>query len=245
MRSYVRVIGGLTTLSVVLSLVGCSKSESPVRPISATTRAVQVGDYYEYTIRGTAIKPGMDIEDALSVTGVVRVSVSDGGFTPNDDPILRFEYLTTLRMGEQLLESRFALHYVQGRNPRDLFLIAYEDESGALTSFAPIVAVPGLWNVGYSRSYTEPFVYSFAVVGQDVVRTPQGRFAAWRCLVRSQVRANDPLENAVRTVWYAPQLGMPVVAQLTTTLSVGEDNWTVSITQQLSFTTVPIPETNL
>jgi len=233
-------------LGVMLVLSGCSGGDNGVaRPISATLRAIQVGDYYEYTIRGVASKPGLDPEDAPPVSGSVRVSVSDGGFTPNNDPILRFEYLTILRLGDEVRESRFALHYIQGRNPRDLFMIAYEDENGTITPFTPFIAVPGQWSVGYSRSNSDPFVYSFSVIGQDVVQTPRGKFTAWRCAVRSQVRPDDPIENAIRTVWYAPDVGMPVQIQLTTTLPSEEGNWTVSLTQQLSFTTVPIPETNL
>ncbi|MCX7993104.1 MAG: DUF3108 domain-containing protein [Fimbriimonadales bacterium] len=245
MRGILRISSALVTLSILVGLSGCSGDDGVARPVSATLRAIQVGDYYEYTLRGTASRPGVDPEDAPPVSGSVRVSVSDGGFTPNDDPILRFEYITTLRLGDAIRESRFALHYVQGRNPRDLYLIAYEDEDGAVAPFTPFIAVPGQWNTGYSRSNTDPFVYSFTVTGRDVVQTPLGKFTAWRCTVRSQVRPNDPLENAIRTVWYAPELGMPVMVQLVTTVSDGESAWTVSLTQQLSFTTVPIPETNL
>lgn len=232
-------------LGAVVVLSGCSRDNGVARPLSATLRAVQVGDYYEYTIRGRATRPDVEPEDEPPVSGTVRVSVSDGGFTSGNESILRFEYITTLRIGTELLESRFALHYLQGRNPRDLLLIAYEDEQGTITPVASIIAVPGLWSVGYSRSYTDPFVYSFTIIGQDVVRTPRAKFTAWRCSVRSQVRPNDPLENAIRTVWYAPEIGMPVAVQLTTTVDVGEQTWTVSLQQQLSFTTVPIPETNL
>lgn len=240
------VLYGLLGLALAALCTGCSRKEGAAYPLSATLRAVQVGDYYEYVIRGTAIQPGMDPEEAVAVAGTTRVSVSDGGFTASNDPILRFEYTTTLELRDQLVETRFALHYVQTRNPRDLLLIAYEDESGDVTPITPpMYAVPGQWNVGYSRSYTNPFVYSFTVIGHDVVKTPRGRFTAWRCIVRSQVRPNDPLENAVRTVWYAPQTGMPVASQLSTTLRIGEETWTVSLQQQLSFTTVPIPETNL
>lgn len=245
MRGILRVGSALATLSVVMALSSCSGDNGVARPLSSTLRAIQVGDYYEYTIRGAASRPGVDPEDAPPVSGSVRVSVSDGGFTDDNDPILRFEYITTLRLGDTIRETRFALHYVQGRNPRDLYLVAYENEDGEIAAFTPFIAVPGQWNTGYSRSNTDPFVYSFTVTGQDIVQTPLGKFTAWRCTVRSQVRPDDPLENAVRTVWYAPQLGMPAVIQLTTTVSDGQNAWTVSLTQQMSFTTVPIPETNL
>lgn len=242
------VATGYLVSGVVLTamLSGCSRKDGAAFPLSATLRAVQIGDYYEYAIRGSAIQPGMDPEEALPVSGTARVSVSDGGFTPDNDPILRFEYITTLRMGDQLIETRFALHYVQSRNPRDLVLIAYENEAGTVQPVdPPITAVPGQWNIGYSRAYQAPFVYSFTIIGHDVVKTPRGKFTVWRCLVRSQVRPNDPIENAVRTVWYAPQIGMPVASQLTTTIKINDSTWTVSLQQQLSFTTVPIPETNL
>lgn len=245
MQALVRVASAIVVVGAIVGLSGCSGDNGVARPLSATLRAVQIGDYYEYTIRGSASHPEVEPEDAPRVSGTLRVSVSDGGFTPNNDPILRFEYITTLQLGEELLENRFALHYVQGRNPRDLFLIAYENEQGNIAPFSPFIAVPGQWGVGYSRSYTDPFVYSFTIVGQDVVQTPRGKFTAWRCTVRSQVRPNDPLENAIRTVWYAPEIGMPVAVQLQTALEVGERTWTVSLNQQLSFTTVPIPETNL
>lgn len=245
MQVLVRFACAVAVVIAALGLSGCSGDNGVARPLSTTLRAVQIGDYYEYTIRGSASRPDVEPEDAPPISGTVRVSVSDGGFTPNNDPILRIEYITTLRLGDELQESRFALHCVQGRNPRDLFLIAYEDEQGNITSFAPIIAVPGLWRIGYSRSYTDPFVYSFTVIGQDVVQTPRGKFTAWRCTVRSQVRPDDPIENAIRTVWYAPEIGMPVAVQLHTTLDAGGETWTISLRQQLSFTTVPIPETNL
>ncbi|GIV06350.1 MAG: hypothetical protein KatS3mg016_1925 [Fimbriimonadales bacterium] len=240
------IVGIVGVLGTVVVLSGCSSDNGVARPLSTTLRAVQVGDYYEYTIRGSATHPDVEPEDAPPVSGTVRVSVSNSELRILNEPILRFEYITTLRIGTELRESRFALHYLQGRNPRDLLLIAYEDTQGQIQPITPqIIAVPGLWSAGYSRSYSEPFVYSFIITGQDVVNTPLGKFTTWRCYVRSQVPMDDPIENAVRTVWYAPEIGMPVAVQLTTTIVVGQQTWTVSLHQQLSFTTVPIPDTNL
>ncbi len=245
MSTITRIVSiGALIISVNI-LSGCSGSNGS-RPISTTLRAFQVGDYYEYTIRGTATRPEVEPEDAPQVSGTVRVSVSDADFDSSGNPILRFEYITQIRLGEQVEEKRHALLYVQRRDQRDLILTAYEDEQGQPQLLIPdIVALPGYWNLGYVRTYTTPFVYSFAVVGQDWVQTPRGRFRAWRCSSRAGVPPNEPLENALRTVWYAPEIGMPVAAQFQTTLDFGDATWTIFVDQRLSFTTVPIPETNL
>lgn len=241
-----RVIGGTLAVALTLSMAGCRREEQPARPLSSTLRAIQVGDYYEYTLRGTATKPNLDPEDAVNVSGTTRVSVSEAGFTDAGDRILRIEYLTTLRFEERLLEYRYALRYIQTRNPRDLVLIAYEDETGDVSPITPpIVALPGQWYAGYSRAYNVPFVYSFIIIRSEPIQVPLGKFTAWRCQVRSQLREDDPIESATRTVWYAPELGVPVAVQLHTSIRVGSDEWILSLQQLLRFTTVPIPETSL
>lgn len=228
----------------MIALSGCSGNDNAgARPISNTLRLLQPGDYYEYTIRGRASRPDVEPEDEPYVSGQVRVRISNA--LVSGEPTLRIEYLTTLRLGDIPYESRYALHCVQERNPRDLRLVAYEDETGEITPISPFTLVPGLWSVGYSQSYDGDFVYSLTTIGQDVVRTPLGKFTAWRCIVRSELRPEDPFANAIRTIWYAPQVGVPVVEQFQTTFPTEEGVWNLSITQQLTFTTVPIPDTNL
>jgi hypothetical protein len=65
----IRLLGAIGGLAVALS---ACKSDSELLPTTNTLRAIQVGDFYEYTLRGSALAPEMEPEDALPFRALCR-----------------------------------------------------------------------------------------------------------------------------------------------------------------------------
>jgi hypothetical protein len=254
-RQGIRIGAFLAVGGVTLWLSAC-KSERALLPTTDTLRAIQVGDFYEYTLRGSALAPEMEPEDALPVSGTLQVSVSEGVVVIENAPVrtLRFNYQLTLRLGDaNVFQDRYALHYVQRRNPRDLILVAHEDAQGGIEVVdedVELIAVPGAWFVGYSQSYNtqigaRPLVFNCTVIGREVVQVPRGKFNAWKVTLSNTLRPNDPIVSAPQTIWYVPNLGMPILYTLNTPIEVDGKTYAMQLRILLTGTTVPVPESNL
>ena len=249
----IRLLGAIGGLAIALS---ACKSDSELLPTTNTLRAIQVGDFYRYTLHGSALAPEMEPEDALPVSGTLQVSVSEGVVVIENAPVrtLRFNYQLTLRLGDaNVFQDRYALHYVQRRNPRDLILVAHENALGRIEVVdedVELIAVPGAWFVGYSQSYNtqigaRPLVFNFTVIGREVVQVPRGKFNAWKVTLSNTLRPNDPIVSAPQTIWYVPNLGMPILYTLNTPIEVDGKTYAMQLRILLTGTTVPVPESNL
>jgi hypothetical protein len=104
--------------------------------------------------------------------------------------------------------------------------------------------------VGYSQSYNtqigaRPLVFNCTVIGREVVQVPRGKFNAWKVTLSNTLRPNDPIVSAPQTIWYVPNLGMPILYTLNTPIEVDGKTYAMQLRILLTGTTVPVPESNL
>ena len=78
------------------------------------------------------------------------------------------------------------------------------------------------------------FIHVGARQGSEVADTVLGKLTVWRC---AQEEADSDGTRSTTTLWFAPQLGMPVRTSGTTTLPSGR---VMTLNTDLVKTTVPL-----
>ena len=104
----------------------------------------------------------------------------------------------------------------------------------------PQVDTPGSWAVGTIQSVHVDFDdgesrdETTTVQGSEVADTAAGKLTVWRC---AQEQTDSDGTRSTTTLWFAPQLGMPVRTSGTTTLPSG---MVMTLNTDLVKTTVPL-----
>lgn len=104
----------------------------------------------------------------------------------------------------------------------------------------PQIDTPGVWSNGLNQSSHLDFDNgesrdeSTTVQGSEVVDTALGRLTVWRC---TQEETDSDGTRNITTLWFAPQLGMPVRTSGTTTKPDGR---VMTLSTEITRTTVPL-----
>ena len=213
------------------------------RPLATSLRSFERGDSWDYHISGT-----VTLADGRSV------AVQDGSLhseITNSDAGGDFKKLTeedTVNMtasadGRTLPFSHTARQTLsQDWLKATTFLMS--DNGGPQDSIRhvrqPQVDTPGSWAVGTTQSVHLDFDdgeskdETTTVQGSEVADTVLGKFSVWRC---TQEEADSDGTRSTTTLWFAPQVGMPVRASGTTTLPSG---MVMTLNTDLVKTTVPL-----
>ncbi len=213
------------------------------RPLATALRLFQRGDSWDYRVSGTAT-----LADGKSVAiqnGSLHSEITD--FVANGDAKKLIEddavSMTASADGRTLPFS----HTTQQTLSQDwlqatTYLLSDNNGSqGAVrTVRQPQVDTPGTWLDGLSQSSHLDFDNgdskneTTTVQGSEVVDTALGKISVWRCV---QDETESDGTHSTMTLWFAPQIGMPVKTVGTT---INPDGMVLHLTTDLVKTSVPL-----
>lgn len=209
------------------------------RPLATSLRQFQQGDSWEYRVSGTASLPsgkmatitdgtlkeaitGLKIADFdyLTETNDINLTFSDGSRT------LPFSHSQLEILSQNLVGNTYLMSDNGG--PQD----------GTRHVRQPQIDTPGVWSNGLNQFSHLDFDdgesrdETTAVQGSEVVNTVVGSLTVWRC---TQDETDSDGTKTATTLWFAPQLGMPVRTTGTTTMP---DGMVMTLTTELTKTSV-------
>jgi len=218
-------------------------SNGAARPLATSLRSFQQGDSWDYRVSGTASLPNgrsVAIQDgsvhsemtALDAGGDFKKLTEEDTVNMTDDDGGR-----TLPFSHTIRET---LSQDWGRETT--FLMSDNDgpQGAVRTVRQPRVDTPGTWSDGTTQSVHVDFDdgehrdETTTVQGSEVVDTLLGKFTVWRCV---QEQTDSDGSHSTTTLWFAPQLGMPVRTTETNTLP---DGMVMMLTTDLTRTSVPL-----
>ncbi len=211
------------------------------RPLAGSLRHFQQGDSWEYHVGGTVSLPngragtitngtlkmaitGLNIGDFnnLTQTTDINLTFSDGTRT------LPFSHSQQEALSQNLIGSTYLMSDNDG--PQDSLRHVRQ----------PQIDTPGVWSNNLKQSSHLDFDNgesrdeTTTVTGSEIVDTALGRLTVWRC---TQDEADSDGTKTTTTLWFAPQLGMPVKTSGTTT---NPDGMVMTLTTEITKTSVPL-----
>lgn len=211
------------------------------RPLANSLRHFQQGDSWEYRVTGTASLPSG--QRGTITSGTLHSAITDLKSSQFDDITEVNDINLTFSMGGKALPFS---HREQERLSQDLIGTTYlmsdnDGPQGAVrTVRQPQDDTPGAWSDGLIQASHLDFDdgehrdETTTVQGSEVVETALGRLTVWRCV---QDQTDSDGTHSITTLWFAPQLGMPVRTAGTTTLP---DGMVMTLDTDLTKTTVPL-----
>ena len=244
-----RWIIALLVVPLLLVVIGLSLdayntfggSHGAPRPLATSLRSFQQGDAWDYRVSGTASLPSG--KTGTITNGTLKVAIT--GLEVAD-----FHNLTetndidmTLSMDGKTLPFSHSQQEAFSQNPLgNTYLMS--DNSGPQDSIRhvrqPQVETPGVWSAALNQSSHldfdngESHDETTTVVGTEVVDTVLGRLTVWRC---TQNETDSDGSHSKTTLWFTPQLGMPVRISGTTTMA---DGTVLTLTTELTKTSVSL-----
>jgi len=213
------------------------------RPLATSLRFFQQGDSWDYRVSGSvtltdgrniAIQDGSlhsEITDfyaggdfkKLTEEDTVNMTASTDGRT------LPFSHTARQTLSQDWLKATTFLMSDNGG-----------PQGTVRTVRQPQVDTPGSWAVGTVQSVHVDFDdgesrdETTTVQGSEMADTVLGKLTVWRCV---QEQTDSDGTRSTTTLWFAPQLGMPVRTSGTTTLPSGR---VMTLNTDLTKTTVPL-----
>lgn len=218
-------------------------SNGAARPLATRLRSFQQGDSWDYRVSGnvtladgrnvaiqdgslhseiTALDAGGDFK---KLTEEDRVNMT----ASNDGRTLPFSHTVRQTLSQDWGKATTFLMSDNG-GPQDR----------TRTVRQPQVETPGTLSDGLSQVSHLDFDdgehrdETTTVRGSEVVDTALGKMTVWRCV---QEQTDSDGSHGTTTLWFAPQLGMPVRTSETNTLA---DGMVMTVTTDLLKTTVPL-----
>ena len=214
-------------------------SHGAPRPLATRLRSFQQGDSWDYRVNGTASLPGGKtgtIRDGTLKVAITGLEVADfHNLTETNDIDM------TLSMDGKTLPFSHSQQETFSQNlSGNTYLMS--DNGGPQDSIRhvrqPQVETPGVWSAALIQSSHldfddgESHDETTTVQGSEVVDTVLGRLTVWRC---TQDEADADGTRSKTTLWFAPQLGMPVRTSGTIT---NPDGMVLTLTTELTKTSV-------
>jgi len=216
-------------------------SNGAARPLATRLRFFQQGDSWDYRVSGTATTPGGQtgsITDGTMKSMITGLSIADFNNLTQTNDI----HLTFSMNGKTLPFAHSQAEALSQNLAGDTYLMS--DNGGPQDSTRhvrqPQVDTPGSWAVGTVQSVHVDFDdgesrdETTTVQGSEMADTVLGKLTVWRCV---QEQTDSDGTRSTTTLWFAPQLGMPVRTSGTTTLPSGR---VMTLNTDLTKTTVPL-----
>ena len=210
-------------------------------PLATSLRQFQRGDSWEYRVSGAASLTGG--RTGTITDGTLKVAITGLEIADFDNLIETNDIDLTFSDGTRTLPFSHSLRESLSQNLMgSTYLMS--DNGGPQDSTRhvrqPQVDTPGSWAVGTIQSVHLDFDdgesrdETLTVQGSEVADTVLGRLTVWRC---TQDEADSDGTKTATTLWFAPQLGMPVRTSGTTT---NPDGMVLTLTTELAKTSVPL-----
>jgi hypothetical protein len=237
----IRTLSFIAAAVAVAGLAGCgggggNDDGGAAAPLATTTRTLQTGDSWQYTVNGS-LDTAAGNHILLKTGGMTRsVGAPTGSATAatiSQTTQLNFPGVSEITGSNLITYSQDATGIFQRADTME----ADGNQENADGSGSQII-IPALWSdstgISSDDSYSVNFLnddgttttkttnqehFALTVVGQDTLKTPAGKFACWRCTIAAHY-VNNGL-TITGTAWWAPQLGTFVRQDTTETNALG------------------------
>ncbi len=233
-------------------------------PLATRLRVFHKGDFWEYRVNGFITVSG----EMTALLGEGNAAtVRDGTFrsvisaaapgTPRNTYSQDDTIAVTLSHRGRGVPLAYTDHGTFSQDPVQATTYLLSDQKAPNLEnrrvLRPQVDTPGAWTNGTTQSVHLDFDdnqgrdETMTVQGSEVVDTALGRFTVWRC-VHDQINSDGTKYH--ETLWFAPQLGMPVKSTQTLTITkrvpnplLGHDEVVTSVAtaeNEITKTNVPL-----